>query len=184
MYEFLEETVERNMTSPAKTVAPEVTTGDLLRLFAIDDLDAYPVVSDGELVGIVSKADALKLFSFTPAGMFPHYDEVTGTTVDEIMSRQVVTASPHERPPLQEPAGGGSKRPPAGRDRAGGRHSGARSFQPAPGAAARAATGQFLRRLLTRSEPVRRSSGAALITSQPSTRCASVRTCCGRRSLP
>ena len=92
MYEFLEETVERNMTSPAKTVAPEVTTGDLLRLFAIDDLDAYPVVSHRELFGIVSKADALQLFSFTPAGMFPHYDEVTGTTVDEIMSRQVVTA--------------------------------------------------------------------------------------------
>lgn len=38
MYEFLEETVERNMTCPAKAVAPETTVGDLLRLFAVDDL--------------------------------------------------------------------------------------------------------------------------------------------------
>jgi hypothetical protein len=30
MYEFLEETVEHNMTSPAKAVAPEMTAGDLL----------------------------------------------------------------------------------------------------------------------------------------------------------
>jgi hypothetical protein len=27
MYEFLEETVERNMASPAKAVAPEMTAG-------------------------------------------------------------------------------------------------------------------------------------------------------------
>ena len=86
MYEFLEETVERNMTSPAKVVAPEMTTGDLLRLFATDDRDAYPVVSNGKLVGIVSKADALKAFALTPATILPHYDDMMGTTVDEIMS--------------------------------------------------------------------------------------------------
>jgi CBS domain-containing protein len=91
MYEFLEETVERNMTSPAKAVAPEMTAGDLLRLFATDDLDAYPVVSNGKLVGIVSKADALRTFALTPDSILPHYDDMMGTTVDEIMTRQVVT---------------------------------------------------------------------------------------------
>lgn len=91
MYEFLEETVERNMTIPAKAVAPEMTAGDLLRLFATGDVDSYRVVSNGKLVGIVSEADALKVFSLTPAGMFPHYDDMMGTTVDEIMSRQVMT---------------------------------------------------------------------------------------------
>ena len=91
MYEFLEETVQRNMTNPARTVVAEMTVGDLLRLFASDDVDAYPVLSGGALIGIVSKADALKAFFLMPAGMFPHYDEMMGTTVDEIMSRQVVT---------------------------------------------------------------------------------------------
>jgi CBS-domain-containing membrane protein len=97
MYEFLEETVERNMTSPAKAVAPEMTAGDLLRLFATDDLDAYPVVDNGRLVGIVSKADALKAFTLTPDAILPHYDDMMGTTVDEIMSRHVVTVAPETR---------------------------------------------------------------------------------------
>ncbi len=97
MYEFLEETVERNMTSPAKAVAPEMTTGDLLCLFATDDLDAYPVVSNGKLVGIVSKADALKAFALTPDGILPHYNDTMGTTVDEIMSRQVMTVDTETR---------------------------------------------------------------------------------------
>jgi CBS-domain-containing membrane protein len=97
MYEFLEETVERNMTRPAKAVAPEMTAGDLLRLFAAEDRDAYPVVSCGKLVGIVSKADALNAFALTPSAILPHYDDMMGTTVDEIMSRQVVTVAPETR---------------------------------------------------------------------------------------
>jgi CBS-domain-containing membrane protein len=91
MYEFLEETVERNMTCPAKAVAPETTVGDLLRLFAVDDLDAYPVVSGKKLVGIVSKADALKAFALKPGDIVPHYDDIMGTTVDEVMTRHVMT---------------------------------------------------------------------------------------------
>jgi CBS-domain-containing membrane protein len=97
MYEFLEETVEHNMTSPAKAVAPEMTAGDLLRRFATDNLDAYPVVSNGKLVGIVSKADALKAFALTPASILPHYDDMMGTTVDEIMTRHVITVDAETR---------------------------------------------------------------------------------------
>jgi len=91
MYEFLEETVRDNMTLPAKTVAPETTVGDLLRLFIIDDVDAYPVESDGRLVGIVSKADALKAFGLKQGRILPHYDDMMGTTVEEVMSRHVMT---------------------------------------------------------------------------------------------
>jgi CBS-domain-containing membrane protein len=97
MYEFLEETVKRNMRSPAKTVVPEMTVGDLLRLFAVDDLDAYPVVSNGTLVGIVSKADALKAFTLTSASILPNYDDMMGTTVDEIMTRHVITVDAETR---------------------------------------------------------------------------------------
>lgn len=89
MYEFLEETVQDNMTG-TRTVASETTVSDLLRLFATDDADAYPVTSRARLVGIVSKADALKAFGLRPAEMIPHYDDLLGTTVDEVMTRQVV----------------------------------------------------------------------------------------------
>ena len=85
------------MTRPARTVAPEMTIGDLLRLFATDEVNAYPVESNGRLVGIVSKADALKAFAFRQDGILPHYDDVMGTSVEEIMSRHVMTVDAESR---------------------------------------------------------------------------------------
>lgn len=97
MYEFLEETVQQNMTVPARTVAPEMTVGDLLRLFDTNNVDAYPVESNRRLVGIVSKADALKAFALKQSYILPHYDDAMGTTVEEVMSRHVVTVEPDIR---------------------------------------------------------------------------------------
>jgi CBS domain-containing protein len=95
MRAFLDGTVQHNMAAPVKSVAPEMTVGDLLRLFAADQRDAYPVVRDGKLVGIVSKADALKAFA-SDEGYFG-YDELMGTTVVEVMTRQVMTVEPGAR---------------------------------------------------------------------------------------
>jgi CBS domain-containing protein len=92
MHEFLEDTVQHNMAAQTTTVAPELTVGDLLRLFAVDQRDAYPVVSNGKLVGIVSKSDALRAFASDEAS--PRYDDVMGTTVDEVMTRHVMTVEP------------------------------------------------------------------------------------------
>jgi CBS domain-containing protein len=97
MYEFLQETIADNLTRPAKAVAPETTIGDLLRLFSIDDVDAYPVAVRGTLVGIVSKADALKAFVLRPDSILPHYDDAMGTTVGEVMTHHVMTAGPDMR---------------------------------------------------------------------------------------
>ncbi|MBR0752372.1 CBS domain-containing protein [Bradyrhizobium jicamae] len=94
MYEFLQETVETNMTPSVRSVAPEMTVGDLYRLFAADDYDAYPVVRDDIVIGFVTKLDALKVFAFTPGEMLPHYDDRMGTTVDEIMSCEVIAVEP------------------------------------------------------------------------------------------
>jgi len=97
MYEFLEETVRHNMTSPARTVAPELSIGDLLRLFTTDEVNTYPVERNGRLVGVVSKADALNAFAFRQDGILPHYDDVMGTTVEEIMSPHVMTVDAETR---------------------------------------------------------------------------------------
>lgn len=94
MYEFLEETAGNNMACPARTVAPETTVGDLLRLFAIDDVEAYPVVSGDRLIGIASKADALKAFALKPGSIVPHYDDAMGTTTREVMTHHVMTVDP------------------------------------------------------------------------------------------
>jgi CBS-domain-containing membrane protein len=94
MYEFLQETVANNMTRTVRRVTPKTTVGELYRLFAADDFDAYPVVSDDTLVGVVSKLDALKVFAFAKDQILPHYRDGMGTTVDEIMTTEVVAVEP------------------------------------------------------------------------------------------
>ena len=90
MYEFLQETVSDNMTQNVRSVAPEATVGELYRLFAADDFDAYPVVRDGALVGVVSKLDVLKVFGLCQDHMLPCYKEGMATAVSEIMTSDVI----------------------------------------------------------------------------------------------
>ncbi len=91
MYEFLDETVASSMTRPVRCVAPETTVGDLHRLLAVDKVESYAVVRHDAVIGIVSKFDALKPFAFTANWLLPNYDDLMGTTVDEIMSRDIVS---------------------------------------------------------------------------------------------
>lgn len=94
MYEFLQETVATNMTTPVRSVAPETTVRDLYRLFEADDFDAYPVVRDDKLVGVVSKLDALKVFTLTQDEILPHYEDRMAMPVDAIMTSEVVAVEP------------------------------------------------------------------------------------------
>jgi CBS domain-containing protein len=87
MRNYFEETAQR--IGPSKAVAAEMTVSDLLRLFVLDKRNAYPVIRNGEMVGSVSKPDVLKTFSPFRAPALD-YDGVMGTTVDEIMSRDVI----------------------------------------------------------------------------------------------
>lgn len=97
MYEFLQETVGSNMTRSVRTVAPETTVGDLYRLFAADGFDAYPVVRDDVLVGMVSRLDALKVFCLRADQILPHYADGMATSVDAIMTDEVVSVEPETR---------------------------------------------------------------------------------------
>lgn len=94
MYEFLQSTVGDSMTRSVRSVTPETTVADLYRMFAADGFEAYPVVRDDTLVGMVSKLDALKPFAFTEDQLIPHYKDGMATTVDEIMSAGVVAVEP------------------------------------------------------------------------------------------
>jgi CBS-domain-containing membrane protein len=94
MYEFLHETVADNMTRRVRSVTPETTVGDLYRLFAADDFDAYPVVRDDTLVGVVSKLDALNVFALAEDQILPHLADGMGATVDQIMTTDVITVEP------------------------------------------------------------------------------------------
>jgi CBS domain-containing protein len=90
MDDFRQETVRDNMSRPAKTVAPEMTLGDLARMFSASEIEAYPVVRDEKLVGMVSRTDIIKPFAAIAATNAIYFDSIMGTTVEEIMSRQVI----------------------------------------------------------------------------------------------
>ena len=89
--EYLRQTVRDIMSRRARTVAPEMTLGDLLRLFSSNEFDAYPVVRGEKLVGIVSRADSIKPFAAKVATKALDRDAIMGTTVEQIMSSPVVT---------------------------------------------------------------------------------------------
>ncbi|HET7884822.1 MAG TPA: CBS domain-containing protein [Bradyrhizobium sp.] len=91
MHEFLQQTVGDNMIRSVRSVTPETTVGSLYKLFAADDFEAYPVVRGDTLVGMVSKLDALKPFAFAEHHFVPHYKDGMATTVDDVMSTNVVT---------------------------------------------------------------------------------------------
>jgi CBS-domain-containing membrane protein len=94
MYEFLQETVANNMTGTVRSVTPETTVGDLYRLFEADEFEAYPVVQEKVLVGMVSKLDALKVFAFARDQLLPHYADGMVGTVKDIMTTELIAVEP------------------------------------------------------------------------------------------
>jgi CBS domain-containing protein len=90
MYEFLQERVQDNMTRKVRSIAPERTVAELYRLFAADDFDAYPVVRNDILVGMVSKLDALNVFALARDRILPRYEEGMATPVGDIMTSDVI----------------------------------------------------------------------------------------------
>jgi len=51
-------------------------------------------VEEGKMLGIVSKFDFLRAFAFTTGQMLPHYDELMGRPVAEVMTEAVVHVEP------------------------------------------------------------------------------------------
>jgi CBS domain-containing protein len=90
MYGFLACTVEQFMTRTVVTVNRQTTMRELEALFEQHDFNAFPVVEDGKMLGIVSKFDFLRVFAFTSSQMVPHYDELMSRPVAEVMTEAVV----------------------------------------------------------------------------------------------
>ena len=86
---FRKETVRDNMSYGVRTIAPEMTLGDLLRLFSSSEMSAYPVMHEKRLIGLATKADALKPFAANGVVDNLDSDTIMGTTVEQIMSTGV-----------------------------------------------------------------------------------------------
>ena len=90
LYSFLEQNVSGHMTRDVKTVSRGIMLRELAAMFEEDDFNAYPVVENGQVVGIVSKFDLLSSFVFTPAHMIPRYHDLMDRMVADIMSSEFI----------------------------------------------------------------------------------------------
>jgi len=90
MYRFLEQTVDGHMTRDVRTVQRDLDLLALSEMFERDDFNSYPVQDDGQVVGIVTKFDALKCFAFTPSQMVPRYSDLMNKTVGDVMTADFI----------------------------------------------------------------------------------------------
>jgi CBS domain-containing protein len=94
MYRFLEYTAQDYMTSPVKSVGPDLPMRELDDLFRSFDYNAIPVVENDRMVGVVTKFDFLRTFAFTTDRMLPPYQELMSRPVGEVMTREVNHVAP------------------------------------------------------------------------------------------
>jgi CBS domain-containing protein len=94
MYRFLACTVEKYMSRGVRTVTRQVTLRELDALFEAHDFNAFPVVEDEKLLGIVTKLDFLRAFAFTTGQMVPPYEELMQRRVADVMTEAVVHVEP------------------------------------------------------------------------------------------
>jgi CBS domain-containing protein len=94
MYRFLECVVGQYMAPDVMTVTRKVSMRELGALFEKHDFNAFPVVEDGNLLGLVTKFDFLRAFAFTTGQVVPHYDELMERTAGQIMTEAVVNVEP------------------------------------------------------------------------------------------
>ncbi|MBA2398616.1 MAG: CBS domain-containing protein [Bradyrhizobium sp.] len=90
MDSFIDQVVADHMTRKVTTVARGFTLRELGNLFEREDFNTYPVVENGQVVGLVSKFDHLACFVFTPARMMPRYVDLMKRTVSDIMTSDFI----------------------------------------------------------------------------------------------
>ena len=90
MYGFIECTVRQFMTRRVMTVKRQTAMRELAALFEKHDFNAFPVVEEGKLLGMVSKFDFLRAFAFTTSQVVPHYNELMSRPAVDVMTEAVV----------------------------------------------------------------------------------------------
>lgn len=97
MYRFLEQIVSDYMTRDVATVPPAMAIRELGQRFKETDFNSFPVMDNGQVVGVVSKFDYLACFEFTPARMVPRYADLMRRTVAGVMTREFIYVGPETK---------------------------------------------------------------------------------------
>jgi CBS domain-containing protein len=84
------------MTKEVITVSPKTTVRELKDLFEKHDFNAFPVVENGILVGIVTKLDLMSVFSVGLRFSMTKYWNLFANEVRRIMREAVVSVEPND----------------------------------------------------------------------------------------
>ncbi len=94
MHHFLEWHASQYMTKNVTAIPSTMSLHDLGALFDRFDYNSFPVVDNGVCVGIVTKFDFLQSFVFRTNSLVPHYHDLMGCTVKDIMTKDLVFVEP------------------------------------------------------------------------------------------
>ncbi len=96
MVPFLSLCASDVMTPEPMTVDPDLPLGRLRERFEQTGLGAFPVATNGILVGMVSEFDLLRACLLQPSSIIPHFDEILAMPVSAVMTRDCVSVAPEE----------------------------------------------------------------------------------------
>ena len=95
MYEFLDWRTHDVMSEDPVTIRPDESLASAQERFEKHGFNALPVVAeDGQLVGLLTKLDVLRAFSFDDEHMFPPYQEIMAKAAASVMTRDLRTVCP------------------------------------------------------------------------------------------
>ncbi len=90
MRRIIEKKIEDVMTKDVVTVTRNTTLKELKDLFDKYDYNAFPVVENGNILGVVTKLNFLKIFSFDPERLIPDLKSIYAKNAEDIMSRRII----------------------------------------------------------------------------------------------
>ncbi|MFZ3382863.1 MAG: CBS domain-containing protein [Candidatus Methanoperedens sp.] len=90
MRQIIEKKIEDVMTKDVITVTKDTTLRELRDLFEKYDFNVFPVLENGEIIGVVTKLNFLKIFSFDPERLIPDLKSIYAKNAGDIMSRRII----------------------------------------------------------------------------------------------
>ncbi len=89
MYEFIYFRVKDVMTLDPVTIEPDSALSDVEVIFEQHDFNGLPVIEKSrKLIGMVTKLDLLKAFTFTEKSKIPLYDAIMAQKVSNVMTKE------------------------------------------------------------------------------------------------
>jgi CBS domain-containing protein len=96
MYEFLKYEVRDAMTADPIAIGPHTRLREAEQLFERHQFNGLPVVDDQRhLIGILTKLDLLKAFSFDAQAMIPPYNAIMEQIAAAVMTSNPVRVEPN-----------------------------------------------------------------------------------------